>query len=155
VRTPCSVRTNPSVKQHGRVLAPRWRMRGMGLIEVAIATALLAVVALGVAPLLIGAVRANADARLELDATQAAATRMEQLLTAPFATPVSPPDALATDYAGFSDAIVSHSAILKRRWSVTPLGSDAGLTRVFSVRVITDGRPTLTTITTVRTRTGP
>ena len=47
-------------------------MRGMTLIEVAIATGLIAVIALGVAPLLAIAVRTNAAARLELAATAAA-----------------------------------------------------------------------------------
>jgi len=129
-------------------------MRGTGLIEVAIATALLAVLALGIAPLLIGAVRANADARLELDAAAAATTRMEQLLIAPFAEPLSPVDALAVDEPGFNDVIASHSAALRRRWSVTTLGVDPDA-RVISVRILADGRPPLVTFTTVRSREGP
>ena len=127
----------------------------MGLIEVAIATALLAVIALGVAPLLIGAVRANGEARLELDATAVATAEMEQLLAAPFTTPISPADALTADYPGFSDAVPSHSALLTRRWCVVAFGADAGNARVFTVRVWAPGHPPVTTLTTVRTRTGP
>ncbi len=127
----------------------------MGLIEVAIATALMAVVALGVAPLLMVAVRANADARLELDAAAAATERMEQLLADPFSMSLSPSDSLATDYPGFSDMVLSYSAALRRRWSVSALESDPGNTRVFTVRVLAAGRPPLATFTTVRTRTGP
>jgi type II secretory pathway pseudopilin PulG len=130
-------------------------MRGMGLIEVAIATALLAVVALGVAPLLIGAVRANADARLQLDAVAAATTKMEQLLAAPFAVPISPADALTVDEPGFSEAVASHSATLKLRWSVAAFGGSPADARVFTVRALADARPPLVTFTTVRTRSAP
>lgn len=130
-------------------------MRGMGLIEVAIATALLAVIALGVAPLLIGAVRANADARLELDAAAAATTKLEQMLVDPFASALSPSDALTVDEPGFHDTVISHSAILKRRWAVSAFGGDPSGARVFSVRVGASGHPPLATFTTVRTRMGP
>jgi Tfp pilus assembly protein PilV len=130
-------------------------VRGIGLIEVAIATALLAVMALGIAPLLIGAVRANANARLELDAATAAGERMEQLLAAPFTAPLSSSDSLNIDYPGFSDVVDSPAGRLTRRWSVTAYASDPANTRVFSVRVLAAGRPPLATFTTVRTRTGP
>jgi type II secretory pathway pseudopilin PulG len=129
-------------------------MRGIGLIEVAIATALMAVIALGVAPLLTGAVRANADARLELDAAAAATERMEQLLASPFSAALSPSDSLTTDYPDFSDAVASHSAMLTRRWSVVPMYSDTADTRVLTVRIFAPGRPPLVTFTTIRTRTG-
>jgi Tfp pilus assembly protein PilV len=58
-------------------------MRGTSLIEVAIATALIAVMALGVAPLLAIAVRANAASRLEVDAVAAATERLEQRIAPP------------------------------------------------------------------------
>jgi prepilin-type N-terminal cleavage/methylation domain-containing protein len=130
-------------------------MRGMTLIEVAIATALVAVIALGVAPLLAIAVRANAAARLELDATAAATERMEQLLAAPFAAAISPADSLAVDYQDFSDTVASSGGILTRRWCVRPSAFDPDDTRVFSVSVRAAGHPSLATWTTIRTRTAP
>lgn len=126
----------------------------MSLVEVAIATALLATIALGIAPLLLGAVRANADARAELDAAAAATTTMEGLLVAPFAAPLSPSDALDVDEPGFNDVVVSHSAVFRRRWSVATLGGDPD-TRVFSVRILANGRPPVIVFTTMRTREGP
>ncbi|HWK09617.1 MAG TPA: hypothetical protein VNR64_06185 [Vicinamibacterales bacterium] len=130
-------------------------MRGVGLIEVIVATALLAVMALGVAPLLAAAVRSNAEARLQLDAAAAATERMEQLLAAPFAAPISPPDSLTFDDPGFNDVVASPAGTLTRRWSTTPYAADPADTRVLSVVVCTPGRPRLTIVTTVRTRTGP
>jgi hypothetical protein len=130
-------------------------MRGTSLIEVAIATALLAVMALGVAPLLAIAVRTNAASRLEVDAAAAATERMEQLLVAPFDAMLSPADALAVDYPGFSDTVNSPAGILTRRWSIGPAPFDTDDTRVFTVRVSVPGRPPLALWTTIRTRMGP
>jgi hypothetical protein len=154
LRTSHPFRADSFENRNGSGLALLRRMRGMGLVEVVIATALLAVIALGISPLLIGAVRATADARLELDAAAAATSMMEQLLVAPFAGPLSPPDALTADAPGFSDVVISHAAILKRRWSVTLAWGDPDA-RVFSVRVLADGRPPVVTFTTVRSREGP
>jgi type II secretory pathway pseudopilin PulG len=130
-------------------------MRGTSLIEVAIATALIAVMALGVAPLLAIAVRANAASRLEVDAVAAATERMEQLLVSPFAETLSPSDALTVDYPNFSDSVSSPAGVLTRRWSITPAPFDADNTRVLSVRVTMRGRPPLASWTTIRTRMGP
>ena len=130
-------------------------MRGVSLIEVAIATALLAVVLLGVAPLLAMAVRSNTGSRLQLDATAAATERLEQLLAAPFATPLSPPDSLVSDYPGFTDTVASPAGTLTRRWCVVSSPADPLDTRIFSVRLTAPGWPPLTTMTTIRTRTGP
>lgn len=127
----------------------------MSLIEVVIATTLLAVMALGVAPLLAIAVRANAAARLEVDASAAATERMEQLLAVPFATALSPPDSLAVGYPEFSDTVPSPGGILTRRWSIGAYARDPDNTRVFSVSVSAAGRPPLAICTTIRTRTGP
>jgi len=130
-------------------------MRGTSLIEVAIATALIAVMALGVAPLLAIAVRANAASRVEVDATAAATERMEQLLVAPFAAMLSPGDALTADYPDFSDTVHSPAGILTRRWSVSRAPFDTENTRIFTVRVSVPGRPPLALWTTIRTRMGP
>ena len=130
-------------------------MRGISLIETMIATALLTTMAVGVAPLLASAVRANAAARLQFAATTAATERMEDLLAAPFAAAVSPTDSLTVDYPDFSDIVASGAGTLVRRWSITAYGRDPADTRVFSVRVIADGGPPLVTLTTIRTRTGP
>ena len=127
----------------------------MSLIEVAMATALLAVVMLGVAPLLAIAVRSNMGARLQLDAAAAATERLEQLVAAPFAVPLSPRDSLMADYPGFVDTVLSPAGTLTRRWCVVASPADPADTRIFSVRVVAPGWPTLTTMTTVRTRTGP
>jgi len=130
-------------------------MRGITLIETLIATTILAVLALGVAPLVAIAVRANAAARLELDALAAATERMEQLIAAPFDPPLSPADALATDYPAFSDRVLARGGTLIRRWSVLPLASDPDNARVLVVRVGAKGHAPLATFTTVRTRESP
>jgi type II secretory pathway pseudopilin PulG len=138
-----------------RPLHPSIGMRGISLIEVTIATALMTTMALGVAPLLASAVRANATARLQFAATTAASERMEDLLAAPFADALSPADALTVNYPDFSDIVTSAAGTFVRRWSITQYGGDPADTRVFSVRVTADGRPPLVTLTTIRTRTGP
>ena len=127
----------------------------MSLLEVAIATALLTVVALGVAPLLAVAVRSNLMSRLQLDATAAATERMEQLIATPFDGPVSPSDSLTVDYSDFSDIVASPAGSLRRRWSITPAPFDPDNTRIFSVRVSASGTPALAAWTTIRTRTAP
>ena len=127
----------------------------MSLLEVAIATALLTVVALGVAPLLAVAVRSNLMSRLQLDATAAATERMEQLIATPFDGPVSPSDSLTVDYSDFSDIVASPAGSLRRRWSITPASFDPDNTRIFSVRVSASGMPVLAAWTTIRTRIAP
>ena len=79
----------------------------------------------------------------------------EVVVSGPFASALSPSDALTVDEPGFHDIVISHSAILKRRWAVGAFGGDPSAARVFSVRVGASGHPPLVTFTTVRTRMGP
>ena len=96
---------------------------GFTLIEVAIATGLLVVIALGSAQLFVLALRHNVVARQQLVMTLAAARKVEELSAAAAAGALapSPPDALERGAPGFADVTVEAGVICVRRWLVAPV----------------------------------
>jgi prepilin-type N-terminal cleavage/methylation domain-containing protein len=97
--------------------------RGFTLIEVAIATGLLVVIALGSAQLFGLALRHNVVARQQLVMTLAAARKVEELAAAAAAGPLapSPPDALERGSPGFADVTDEAGVICVRRWLIAPV----------------------------------
>jgi hypothetical protein len=133
-------------------------MRGFSLIEALIATSLLVVVALGVAPLVAMSAKNTMGARLTLDALAAGTERMEQLAADPFSIGDAPSGALAADCDGWFDEVPAGSARLTRRWYVGPAPLDPANARIVAVDVFGPGanaRVPLASFRTLRTRSAP
>jgi len=104
--------------------------RGFSLVEVLIATAVLAATALGLAQLLVMSVRVNHASRVTTLAAILARQKIEQLgsMSAGELT-VSPPGSLATDTAGWFELLDQSGRVLEtergamfvRRWSIVPI----------------------------------
>ena len=95
---------------------------GFVLVEVIIATGMLAVAGIALAALFSVAVGANHRARMLTAASVLAQAKMEELVAAvalsPTAVPTSPPDALTENVEGCYDVV--DQAVL-RRWSIAPM----------------------------------
>ena len=117
------------------------RSSGFTLIEVAIATGLLVVIALGSAQLFVLALRHNVVSRQQLVMTLAAARKAEELSAAAAAGPLapSPPDALERGAPGFADVIVTDGISCVRRWLVAPVPGYGGRITSIAVRVSVAG----------------
>lgn len=117
------------------------RRDGFTLIEVAIATGLLVVIALGSAQLFVLALRHNVVARQQLVMTLAAARKVEELTAAAAAGALapSPPDALERGAPGFADVTVDGGVTCVRRWLVAPVPGYGGRTVGIAVRVSVAG----------------
>src|SRR5215218_6167332 len=108
--------------------------RGFSLVEVLVATALMATATLGLAQLLVTSVRIGRVVRFTTTATVLAFQKMEQLrsLNRGELMP-SPPGALTTNVAGHVDFLDENGgavdggpdppagAVFVRRWSIDPL----------------------------------
>lgn len=118
---------------------------GTGLIEAVIATAVV-VTALGLlAGLSTVAARSVMTARDRSLAVIHAQTKLERLRTRSMASPLSPPDALDQDVAGYVEYLDASgrvngedgpdgSRVFVRRWRVTPVAGQPDL-RMMAVRV--------------------
>ncbi len=130
---------------------------GFSLIEVLVATTILAVALTSLAQLFVLAVRANMDARETTMAAVAARGKMEELRALAWtvdsaglplsdaALAGSPPGTLAANIPGYCDfldargrpvgggTIAPRGAVVVRRWSVDPLPGGAGDTIVVQV----------------------
>ena len=117
------------------------RSSGFTLIEVAIATGLLVVIALGSAQLFVLALRHNVVARQQLVMTLAATRKMEELSAAAAvgALAPSPPDALERGVPGFADVTVEGGALCVRRWLVAPVSGYGARAVGIAVRVSVAG----------------
>jgi prepilin-type N-terminal cleavage/methylation domain-containing protein len=133
--------------------------RGFSLLEVLIATTIVATAVAALAQLLVMAAAANAGARSMTLATVIAAQKVEQLRSlawsfdvngSPVSDPglaASPTDSLRTNRAGFCDfldrngrslgecAAPPAGAAYLRRWSIEPLPDDPGNVLVLQVLV--------------------
>jgi prepilin-type N-terminal cleavage/methylation domain-containing protein len=137
---------------------------GFTLIEVMVATAILLVALVSLAPLFVTAVRDNLTARTATDTVVLAAQKLEELrgLTWGFdaqglavsdpALNASPSDSLESNSAGFVDyvdrfgrrleggAAAPADALYVRRWAITPMPQDPSNTIVIQVLVTWVGR---------------
>jgi prepilin-type N-terminal cleavage/methylation domain-containing protein len=114
---------------------------GFTLIEVAIATGLLVVIALGSAHLFVLALRHNVVARQQLVMTLAAARKVEELSAAAAAGPLapSPSDALERGAPGFADVTVEAGITCVRRWRIAQVPGYEGRALSIAVRVSVAG----------------
>jgi type II secretory pathway pseudopilin PulG len=109
--------------------------RGTTLVEAVIAIGILAGAVVALAGLSSLAVRTSALARERSVTTLLALQKMESVCRDVAAVPVSPANAWAVDTPGYLEYLDSHGNSLAggsggtyvRRWSVTPLPSDANL----------------------------
>lgn len=132
--------------------------RGFSLLEAIVATAIVTSGLMALAQLTILATRANAASRAAATATMLAVDKMEQLRACAWTVDVaglpvsdaalqsSPSGTLDADVDGFFDRVPGWT----RRWSVTPLPSNAE-TLVLQVRVV-GRRGEESRLTTARTR---
>ena len=112
--------------------------RGTTLVEAIIAIGILAGAVVALAGLSSLAVRSAALARERSVAAMLALQKMESVCREVAAVPASPADAWAVDTPGYLEYLDSHGNPLAgrsggtyvRRWSVTPLPSDANLLAV-------------------------
>jgi type II secretory pathway pseudopilin PulG len=125
-------------------VAPSWRMsnlhaeRGTTLVEALVAIGILAGAVVTLAGLSSLAVRSAALARERSVAAMLALQKMESVCREVAALPASPADAWAVDTPGYLEHLDSRGNPLAgrsggtyvRRWSVTPLPSDANLLAV-------------------------
>ena len=115
--------------------------RGFTLLEVAIATALLVVIALGTAQLFSIAIRQNRLARDQLTMGLLAAAKLDDLSIAaadPARRPL-PGGALDRSVSGFSEIVANGGARYVRRWIVAPVPGHPDLLSV-GVRVVREER---------------
>ena len=115
--------------------------RGFTLIEVAIATGLLVVIALGSAQLFLLALRHNVASRQQLLMTLAAARKIDELTAAAATGPLalSPPDALARGAPGFADVTDEAGVTCIRRWQVSSIAAYGSRAVAIAVRVSVAG----------------
>ena len=131
---------------------------GFSLVEVLIASTLLAIGLTAAMRLFASATATNAAARLVTQATILALDKMEQLRAADMDDPAmgrSPPDALASDTEGFFDR---PNPAFTRRWSIEPLPSypDEGIVvRVVVLRTASPARAALEAIRVWKPTGGP
>jgi len=130
------------------------RQSGFSLIEVLVASSLLAVGIAGVAPLFATSSRANDAARHATYAAVLAAQKIEEIRAAPF------PDSTGGELAEFVDAngtatTDSDRSAYQRRWTIEPLPNHPVETVVISVAVSQrHAARSLVRLVTIRTRTG-
>ncbi len=122
--------------------------RGVSLLEVIVAVGLLSGAVAGLAQLVAIAVRANLGARATTVSVVLATQKMEQLRARPDADRSPPGGSLLDDLPDFSDFFDGSgrplpagsgqpaAAFFVRRWSIQPLASDPGQSRVLEVRVL-------------------
>lgn len=112
-------------------------MRGFSLLEVLVATTIVAVGVVALAQLVALGGHLNRRARQTTAAAVLAQQKMEALLAAPAADLApSPADALARDIDGWFDL---HDGGFARRWSIAALPGSANGTVVLQV-LVTDAR---------------
>lgn len=114
--------------------------RGSSLVEVLVATLLLATALAALAQMLVLGIRATAEAHETTHAVALAAQKIEQLRADPFPAPI----AGATDVVG----------TFERRWTVASLPGDSPESVVIAVTVIRRGAAARQSVrlVTVRTR---
>ena len=140
-------------------------MRGYSILEVLVATTIVAIGVAALAQLVGVAVRANVQATQTTIATVLAQQKMEELLpTAAGDLRASPPGALAQNIDGYADFAGRGGLLLGpgpapptgtaylRRWAIDPLQNSANNTWILRVRV-TDLR-TQAVVSVVAARTG-
>jgi type II secretory pathway pseudopilin PulG len=124
---------------------------GTSLVEVIVATALLAASLAAVAQLFAVAIASNIASQTATSTTTLAAQKLEQLRTDNALTG-SPSGALEEDTPGYVDYVDAWgnasndrtrpaAALYVRRWSVEPSPADPGNTVILQVRVARTGHP--------------
>ncbi len=137
-------------REDGPVCRSAERDGGFSLVEVLVATGVVAAGAAAVLQLVAIAAHATIDARDATYAAVLAAQKIEELRAAPFPTP-----AAATEYLDARGAPVAGvaTALYERRWEVAPLPGQPAETMVLTARVWRRGAAhRAVRLTTVRTR---
>jgi type II secretory pathway pseudopilin PulG len=118
-------------------MVERSHPRGFTLIEVIIAAGLLVAIALGSAQLFALAIRQSLSAKQQLVMSVLAARKIDELVAAVAAGPISPSPADSLDRAvdGFADVADEAGARYLRRWQVTPLAAFGGTAVAIAVRI--------------------
>ncbi|MFQ5743627.1 MAG: prepilin-type N-terminal cleavage/methylation domain-containing protein [Acidobacteriota bacterium] len=136
-----------------RTPANRPRTEGFTLIEVLVATGLVGMVALAIAPLMLMAVQTSAVAQEATELTAVGAERMEILRALPFAdAQLAAGGSITSSAAGYSVDPVNGDANRYIRWQVTDENpSRKHIELVVGVRQSVWGPPRETTLETYRT----
>jgi prepilin-type N-terminal cleavage/methylation domain-containing protein len=128
------------------------RDSGFTLVEVLVATTMVAVAVGGLGYMWSAAAGVNRSAKRSTYAALLAAEKMEELRALPLDDPAlaaSPPEALRTDAEGYYDAPLEG---YRRRWLVAPLPSYPLDARVLHVLVWSAGDPGEASLVTIKTR---